>query len=1095
MADSSPRAYSGVLLLTGWFNWSVQKAHAWPWMTNAGVLATLPTPKTSYLHMAAEEESAELLSATGSDWSTAQHIDVNAARNVQFAQKTSNEGGVHYNTTSHHYGTSSSPFQWLLDSNPVDFSLKQKQAYKIVTDENVDETWVLDSSVFKGWQQNARERTLWCYGDPGSGKTTLASIAIHYLLTRLDAKPMACVYVYFDYTDQIKLALPDILRSILAQLVRARPHAAPNGPSHGSPPSCRQDAQAATSRDLSKMLKVQIDEFFRAFIVVDGLDQCTDDDVRTELVRELQDLPKSTHILITSCEDNHLKKQIKPDAVFPVVSSDKYLRKYLENHGETAEKIKLLASAAKNHTWASVLDTVIQKSEGKFRLAGLHAKTLARQPTVDRFECQLENLSDTLDTFYDKAVAKIEAQEEFDYLLALSIFTWLIFAARPLTVPELQHAISLEKGDAELIKGGFIRSRDLTSVCAGLVAVDEKTNIVRLRHYSIKVYLAHKLERELGEAHSTVAKVCIEYLSLKQLEKPHPRTDQEMAARKERYPFLSYAADYWGHHIRMGVIGEVYYLAWTFLSSNVRLRGACRAMTSHHVSRAKGVTWLHLAIYFGIMNLAKKVLDKNEDFVRVPMKSCTGEGETPLHWAIMYDQTEFLRLLISKGANPNAAEMVKGRTPLHLAVLAGSYASVDALVSAAGQVDMDEKDKAECTPLLYAARSGEHKIVKFLLSKRANINISDRDGWTPLRHAAVQGHRKVVEILLGRGASLETAWPDKWSFLHWASKEGKDRFLPSLIERKVDLDATDTQGWTALRWAIKYGRAIVTWHLIEGGADINLADKDGLRPLHYAVEYWDGNPSPALIWLLLHRGVEVNARNKTGCAALHLACGRGLDQLVWLLLTNKAIVEAEDHEGHTPLHFAARSGHKSTMDLLLAHDADIQKIGKKDHSALHLAAGEGHAAMVRYLTEHGVPLDAKTKHGFTPLHLAAQNGRLDAAEFLVSRGADAAAGDNNFQTCLHKAVINNQVEAVKYLAKIPGRPSVLEARDDMGRTALHTAACEGHLELVKLLVGNGARRDARDAEGKTVLEVAEMYEEKQVVKYLNLKGAAVEYKE
>ncbi|MBA0768384.1 hypothetical protein Gotri_017186, partial [Gossypium trilobum] len=37
-----------------------------------------------------------------------------------------------------------------------------------------------------------------------------------------------------------------------------------------------------------------------------------------------------------------------------------------------------------------------------------------------------------------------------------------------------------------------------------------------------------------------------------------------------------------------------------------------------------------------------------------------------------------------------------------------------------------------------------------------------------------------------------------------------------------------------------------------------------------------------------------------------------------------------------------------------------------------------------------------------------------------------------------------------------------------GRTALHVAACEGHVEVVKLLLSRNANIDARDRWGSTV---------------------------
>ncbi|KAI5071736.1 hypothetical protein GOP47_0013987 [Adiantum capillus-veneris] len=53
-----------------------------------------------------------------------------------------------------------------------------------------------------------------------------------------------------------------------------------------------------------------------------------------------------------------------------------------------------------------------------------------------------------------------------------------------------------------------------------------------------------------------------------------------------------------------------------------------------------------------------------------------------------------------------------------------------------------------------------------------------------------------------------------------------------------------------------------------------------------------------------------------------------------------------------------------------------------------------------------------------------------------------------------------------------------------GRTALHIAACEGHLDVVRLLVSKGADVNARDRWGSTPLDDAEHYQNGDVCKQL-----------
>ncbi len=51
------------------------------------------------------------------------------------------------------------------------------------------------------------------------------------------------------------------------------------------------------------------------------------------------------------------------------------------------------------------------------------------------------------------------------------------------------------------------------------------------------------------------------------------------------------------------------------------------------------------------------------------------------------------------------------------------------------------------TALRMASSNGDREIVKFLLSKNANINAKDKSGRTALRTAAEYGHPEIVELL------------------------------------------------------------------------------------------------------------------------------------------------------------------------------------------------------------------------------------------------------------------------------------------------------------------------------------------------------------
>ncbi|EFM6078090.1 ankyrin repeat domain-containing protein [Escherichia coli] len=61
----------------------------------------------------------------------------------------------------------------------------------------------------------------------------------------------------------------------------------------------------------------------------------------------------------------------------------------------------------------------------------------------------------------------------------------------------------------------------------------------------------------------------------------------------------------------------------------------------------------------------------------------------------------------------------------------------------------------------------------------------------------------------------------------------------------------------------------------------------------------------------------------------------------------------------------------------------------------------------------------------------------------------------------------------------------LDARGDLGRTALHEAVSNGYFDIVKLLVESGADLTIKDEFGKTALELAEVHQNYKIVEWLS----------
>ena len=203
--------------------------------------------------------------------------------------------------------------------------------------------------------------------------------------------------------------------------------------------------------------------------------------------------------------------------------------------------------------------------------------------------------------------------------------------------------------------------------------------------------------------------------------------------------------------------------------------------------------------------------------------------------------------------------------------------------------DLNQRDCAGFTPLIWAAQYGHEQMVELLLAqKNVDPDRSDTpDNRSPLWWAALNGHEGVLKLLLAR-EDVNPERRDNYGqtpFSHAAAK-GHEGVLKLLLAREdVNPETLDNNGRTPFSYAAHNGHeGVLKLLLAQNDVDPDRPDNDGRAPLHYAA-CW-GNKGVVEL-LLRQEGIDLDRIDNYGKTALQGATARRQDAIVRLLEAHK----------------------------------------------------------------------------------------------------------------------------------------------------------------------------------------------------------------
>ena len=422
-------------------------------------------------------------------------------------------------------------------------------------------------------------------------------------------------------------------------------------------------------------------------------------------------------------------------------------------------------------------------------------------------------------------------------------------------------------------------------------------------------------------------------------------------------------------------------MGWLHWAAQIGHKGAAQFLIDYGVDNKKGDSKgrapIHFAAKEGNVDVLELFLSRESSLINL----CDSHGKTPLIHATENKKIEAIKVLLSKGANPQIQDKDR-KSAAHYAVIYPKDSSLPLYSDS-----FKKEDKQAC------------EVLSLLVEKCPDL-IKEVDGKSSpsiLGDAIYSQYRVTAKFLIEHGADLTV--PDKSGdlLIHMALLiDRSGELLELMCERFPDcMESRDYLLNTPLLNAAIIENVWAMVYLINRGADVTVKNAKGDNFFHYATSvYMDFVFSDEELENLF---AEINTTSVSREFIPGNFCENLKNFFEEILAKHPQLLHEKNNEGITPLaeyfhnaYYNSETAMPSFFEYWLEKDPSYSVTTKEGFSVLHVAARYGAKSDIldKILAVKPDLINQSAANQLTPLGSALQHDEIRAAYYLLEKGAN-----------------------------------------------------------------------------------------------------------